>query len=432
MKPKEVINRIELLKEKFNEHRKKNKKKLFVEIISQLKNVVVISIFLFSIIVLLTLFYSAGYLNYWSWYLPTFSIGTIILFLTINYKNPDKLKRFLDKSQKEIFLDFSGLFLMICLEILLLAVAILSLFVGYSILAKIFFFVMCSIPILVYYLFLQNISNNRKSENKIRIRIVSIVTILLAFIGIQAVTPIFFPKISLSMDMNTIHGWVEGKETYTGKYSTLEVYPALFPIPIDSNLYNCQDFPVGIKIREAIPRKFILPLTITIVPGIYGLNTSIRLCTQVADAWMWNKISVPIYIESIQTINYHISDSNITILHHLDEPNTDYYESLSFSNYDDFNISIVEPVFHLYNDTDAWRNTRGKNCSLAVYYTENLTTFSIIGGGANMSFYFGPKMNNDSLEIKLYNILLKPEETKEGYLVFDIYHCQNNDLILSI
>lgn len=372
-------------------------------------NFIILFIFLLITESFVIIFHVLKLIEFLIFYLLTFITFIIGVFLLILYKKPNKVKKYLGKKKVYIFLDILKIALTILVEIIILITIMLT---GYNPLSRLFLGLLAALVFLIYYYWA--IENNWKMAKKVLI----FLGLIIAFIGLQGVSPIFYPKISLIMDKEISYGWLEGNETYIAQYPTLEVYPALFPI---HGYTNCQEFPlVGLKIKYIETEKYIPSVEVQKI--INDMNTSIRVCTWYADAWMWNYISIPIYIRSFQKFGYTIQPENynITYFYELETDKKYYYTNLYFSNPNNFKVGFVDPVFHIYNNTYTEKILES-DCYFQVIYTENPNNFS--SSNLKPTDSFGV-YNKTTSEIRLFTIFLEPNEQKRIFVFFDPLSCK--------
>jgi len=367
---------------------------------------------IFSLIIIILQIFS--YLTY-QIFLQNFLFyyfSTIIILLTwfivyIAISNPEKAKTYLHKNKREILLDIITILSFGFVEGLILSSLLLLPFTGYHILSQIFFGLLGIIlPILILFV------KNRELRSGL------ILSSILALITLQGAVPIFYPKISLIMNNEINYGFVKGDETLASQYADLEIYPPLFPIRFFT---QCQNYKIG-KIEAIGVKKDLSPISV----DKNNDNESIKVCINNADAWTWNKISVPIFLRSAQSFYYGFSpqNHNITDVYNLYTDKKYYYAYLYFSNDNDFEISFQDQTFSIYNGTNAWEALMERNCSFNSFYTEDKIDGFSISNSTIPRYGIEKQQKNNSIELKLTPFRVNKQKDKTIFIIFNFYNCK--------
>ena len=292
----------------------------------------------------------------------------------------------LDNTYKKIIIKAIDLFPFICLAVmcLLYICLLIYLFIANSIWTNILF--TAGTALIIYYIRL-----HWKDPKK---RIAVILSITITLLSIQVATPLFMPKVSLSIG-ETNYGYIYENYTETLGEITIDIEPPLFLIKKNNWLNtNCGKYRLGgiSRIKERIrldPISIGLKNNYSEYPDFYKdivicLNN--KTSDSEIDSWKLNKISVPIYIYSLQHLNIEINNEYPNMLSEniikinwsgCDEEGCRY--GIHINNKESFpilirslNLLLIENNTRAANDVETIiKNCKSKNQIYAFYTTDS-------------------------------------------------------------
>ena len=258
---------------------------------------------------------------------------------------------------------------------------------GYHFLSKFFMLIIfLSTWYLIAYIFYRIYKYAKKEENPYHDlkTVLEVYTVIFVFVALQASWPVFSLKIDLPLGQD-LYGFIDEEgNSFIARSTTIDIYPPLFPI---TGISNCQQIPLGEIIRD--PKEYRDMWNVYIGPS--DDNQSLILCIRRLDGWVFNKISVPIYYEIKQELNYRFESSIDSILENTTTDGDTYlYEKISFNNFESFRINNAKFKSVIFDNSSAWK----KLIALNKTY-ENGIGFLISDysepTGHSADFFFGDK-----------------------------------------
>lgn len=233
---------------------------------------------------------------------------------------------------------------------------------------------------------------NELNENHI-VKMIITLTLSSAFalISIQAATPLFMPKISISFG-ETEYGSVYENYTETKKEMNIDIEaPLLLIKKTDLFNTNCKEYKL-FNIKEIKPQIKLDPISINLkTKGTKHPKKYLVICLNdelnkdAIDSWKLRKITIPTDIYSVQDIKFYINakesetmGKNLNInINSLFGDETEYFYSVTIDNWEKFPVRIRNRLtFHIQNNSEASNQLEKlfKRCNsntIKVFYTSD-------------------------------------------------------------